>query len=369
MFSQSSPSSSKRISKVSPRLSPRVKPRSSTHYSFTSFAPTSFLAGFLDHPNKSVEEIQTDEISILPLKVIEYTGGEFSENYSVSNIVSKYDNVYCAKQNHCTVVFSIESRLAMVKEINVVAPPHTGYTSPVQHIAIFLSMTNEGNLINRIDQYLENSNIKHLFTPQAHSDSIYDGEPANSANGHHFLQNWSLFKDELGQLHQDEEDFCVARYHLCHPNYKSDPNNYALILDMGTHQTRLRTVTTTRTSKGALVKSTDEDNGCCEYGTCDNEEDYSLTNTQGVSSESHTIKTRVSETKWKSEGPLEPIALASIPYSSVYRHVRIRFNKPVVGKYLAVKFSNTSVRGLANVDIESFAVRGVVNQGAAITFT
>lgn len=327
-----------------------------------------FITRFLDSA-KTQDHVETQVVSVLPLKVLEYTGGEFNEDYSVSNIVSKYDNVYCANRNHCTVVFAIESRLPMITEINVVAPPHNRYTSPVQHIAIFLSMA-EDCLVERTNQYITQSPIAHIFTPQ---DQELHASLDRKETLKQFYENWKLFDQVLSKEPETEEkeeaDYCAVRYHLCHPSYKLDPGNgYAQVLDMGSHKTRMRLVASSSSSGSINNKPTLSSNAdlseLCDY----NLDDYNLNSTQGISAETHTIKTRVSDAKWKSDGSLEPIALATIPVSSEYRHMRIRFSKPMVGRYLAVKFSNTSVRSFANVDIESFAVRGVVNENPSITF-
>lgn len=309
-------------------------------YSFTPRASTSFVSQFVSAPSRN--QVQTQTISVLPLRVVECTGGEFSAAHAVTNVVSKYDNVYCARRNHSTVVFAIDSQIGMITEINIVAPPPNRYSCPVQHIAIFPAMT-QNDLVERTDEYLKASTISHLFT---HKHAPVKGRPSDDIQ-----QDWELFQGELDQEPREDEDTCVAQYHLCHALYKDDLSNYGQVLDMGDHQTRLHSVT------GPASKHLQGPND--ESGT------YAL----GISTKSsHAIKTRVSDSKWKSHGPLEPIALASIPRSDEYRHMRIRLSKPVVCKYVAVKFSHPSERDYLNVDVENFAIRGVVNQSSPITF-
>lgn len=274
----------------------------------------------------------------------------------------------------------------MITEINIVAPPHTNYTSPVQRVAIFLSMREEG-LVDRIDKYLEMSPIGHLFTrqrptPPAERELVSAG--AELARRKASERNtWELYKSELAP--EPGQDSTVARYHLCHPNYKPDPQTYAQVLDIGSLHMRLRTIS--GPSDGGVSErfpnpSPSED-GPCDYSrenrfaasfatpslTTTDDGDYSLSHTQGISSESHVLLTHVSDNKWAATGPLEPIALATIPRSSVYRHMRIRFSDPIQGRFLAVRFSNESAQTAANVDIESFTVRGTGgHSGASVSF-
>lgn len=313
-----------------------------TMYSFTPRASTSFVSQFVSAPSRS--QVQTQTISVLPLRVVECTGGEFSAAHAVTNVVSKYDNVYCARRNHSTVVFAIESHIGMITEINIVAPSPNRYSCPVQHVAIFPAMT-RNNLVERTDEYLKSSTISHLFT---HKHDSGKGRPSDDIG-----QDWRLFREELDQepREDEDEDTCIVQYDLCHALYKDDVSNYGLVLDMGDHQTRLHSVT------GPANKN--------PQGSNDESSPFAL----GIGTKSsHAIKTRVSDSKWKSHGPLEPIALASVPRSDEYRHMRIRLSKPVVCKYVAVKFSHPSERDYLNVDVESFAIRGVVNQSSAITF-
>ncbi|KAF5102465.1 hypothetical protein D0Z00_000392 [Geotrichum galactomycetum] len=308
----------------------------------------SFVTQFVDcaRHNAAVDtNVQTEVIGTLPLRVIDTTGGEIDCNYSVSNIVSYYDNVYCSKQNHCTVVFAIEARAGLVQEINVVTPPHTGYTSPVQHIAVFVAMVKEG-IAQRVEEYFAQSPVQHLFTANKQRPSL---DTAMHTPGHCELENWALFSRELAPRSDDEvSDACMARYHLCYPNYKPDANNCGLVLDVGGRE-RVRSVTI-RSGSGELCPSMD----AC--GT--------LCNNSPITGCSEMV-TAVPPSKWRRTGSLEPLALVTIPRSSQYRHVRIRLDHAICARYLAVRFSNSAVHGNSNVDIESFSVRGVVDPGAA----
>lgn len=325
------------------------------NYSFTEAAPISFVAQFVDAADRDTTATQTrihsDVIGALPLRVIDTTGGDFDLNYSVSNIVSCYDNVYCAKKNHCTVVFAIEARAGLLQEINVVTPPHTGYTSPVQHIAVFVAMYKDG-LTQRVDKYFSHSPVRHLFTPE---DSSLAQRPTRDTTmhtaGYPALENWNLFARELAPRDEESES-CVADYHLCYPSYRPDANNCGLVLDVGGRE-RVRSVTKLSTSGES----------CPGMGACDGPR--SGRSSGGMPTTSHSLIMVVPKSKWNRDGPLEPLALATIPRSSQYRHVRIRFDHAVCGRYLAVRFSNSTVRGNSNVDIESFSVRGVIDPGAA----
>jgi hypothetical protein len=318
--------------------------------SFAPRAPLSFVTQFVDcaRHNAAVNtDVQTEVIGTLPLRVIDTTGGEFDRNYSVSNIVSYYDNVYCSKQNHCTVVFAIEARAGLVQEINVVTPPHTGYTSPVQHIAVFVAMAKE-DLAQRVEEYFAQSPVQHLFTANKAVQRL-SCDTAMHTPGHCELENWALFSRELAPRSDDEvSDTCMARYHLCYPSYKPDANNCGLVLDVGGRE-RVRSVKI-RNASGESCLSMDACGMPC--------------NNNPITGCSEVV-TVVPPSKWRRTGPLEPLALVTIPRSSRYRHVRIRLDRAVCARYLAVRFSNSAVHGNSNVDIESFSVRGIVEPGAA----
>lgn len=319
--------------------------------SFAPRAPLSFVTQFVDcaRHNATIDtDIKTEVIGTLPLRVIDSTGGEFDGNYSVSNIVSYYNNVYCSKQNHCTVIFAIEARAGLVQEINAVTPPHTGYTSPVQHIAVFIAMTKEG-LTQRVDEYFAQSPVQHLFTVnKAREMQQPSHDTAMDTPGYCKLENWSLFSRELAPRSDDGvSDTCMARYHLCYPSYKPDANNCGLMLDVGGRE-RVRSVTK-RSASGESSPSMD----ACD-APCSN----------SFAASCSEVMTAVPPSRWQHTGPLEPLALVTIPRSSQYRHVRIRLDRAVCARYLAVRFSNSAVHGNSNVDIESFSVRGIVDPGA-----
>lgn len=121
----------------------------------------------------SRRKVSVDVVSILPLKVIDFDGGDHGTAYSIENLISPFNNVYCARKNHCTAVFAIQSRFPMVKEINIVSPPQSNYTSPVQNVAIFMSMFYDESLIKRANEYIEKSPIASLFKSSEESTPSY----------------------------------------------------------------------------------------------------------------------------------------------------------------------------------------------------
>lgn len=315
----------------------------------------------------------------------------------------------------------------MIKEINIVAPPQKSYTAPVQNVAVFVAMAYDAALVPRANEYIENSPVSPLFnakaaaalTPRTYStNSPLPGVPGafnplfNTPWFNHYItqalggeedtqqiprdgalsggstrvhtgantpaqgrarvagaeskeeemertmrENIALFERELGpsgnaariqDMAEPAEHVVATHYHLCNPKYKCDPLTLAQELDLAPRRLRVR--------RAAATEDDDED---ADTRYCRGAEENM---DQPV--DSYTVRTVVSETRWQSSGELRPIALATIPSGTgEYRHLRIRFEEGVMGRYLVVKFSNTTTRGDANVDIESLTVHGVESEG------
>lgn len=146
----------------------------------TSLNASYYGSFFSNTPNDDYrkDNIKVDYVTSLPLNVIEYNGGDQGDRYSIDNLTSPSNSVYCARKNHCTVVLSIgddssfsSSLSSLIKQINIVAPPQTNYTSPVQNVAIFTSMVYSPDLISKSNEYLENSSVAHLFKTSKGSNS------------------------------------------------------------------------------------------------------------------------------------------------------------------------------------------------------
>lgn len=122
--------------------------------------------------------------------------------------------------------------------------------------------------------------------------------------------------------------------------------------------------------------SESEDSGLSTDSESDEDLDDSIPDIQhqryhsGISFdiENYSINTSLSNTKWNTSGPLHPVAMASIPNkgSGEKRHLNIKFSEGVMARYLVFKFSNTTTRGNANVDIESLTVHGVESTSPCI---
>lgn len=138
---------------------------------FSPTDPTGFHS-LLQQPSTS-SHVSVDVVSQLSLSVLKYTGGDHGPCYDINNLISASNRAYCAKHNHCSVVLKVGADSfptscdscmpPLISEINIVAPTPASYTSPVQNVAIFMAMDYTPDIIDRTDQYINNSQVTHLF--------------------------------------------------------------------------------------------------------------------------------------------------------------------------------------------------------------
>lgn len=250
-------------------------------------------------------EIMTREYKELKTEMVYCDGGEFSSVYPNSSMLQANDSVYCAKRRVCNVILRLEDAQSCVKDITITAPPRSGYTNPVEHVAVFFSM-NDHQLIRRSENFLSNSEIRELFDPPGEGDLHHDGKllPLET-------RDYSKAFEEA----VDAEDFCPVTYSSLIPRYHS-----------------------------MLTKPRSLD---LDHSTID------------PSSPPCKVYTPMCSSRYfPGSESLSPIVLGTIVNEKHARQLRASFETPLAAKYIVLRLTNTFQRHGKNVDIESVVIRG-----------
>lgn len=250
-----------------------------------------------------------NEYQILDTEILLCDGGEYSFRYPTSHIQSLEDSVYCARSNICNLILKIKEPQCAVKDITITAPPRSGYTNPVEHVAIFFSIGNH-YLIDRANDFLANSEITEvLFNPPRSSDAKNRGKllPLEKDGYTRVFSSSTLKKSEV--------DMCPITYKSMIPSYDE---NRSLELDDCT---------------------TDSLSPTCRIST-------------PLTPGRYTYENEV----------LTPVILGTISNWNSARQLRAEFETPITANYLVVRLTNAFMNG-GNVDIESIILRGTVGSG------
>uniref|UniRef100_A0A060T766 ARAD1B17424p n=1 Tax=Blastobotrys adeninivorans TaxID=409370 RepID=A0A060T766_BLAAD len=256
----------------------------------------------------------TNELTWLVPKVLYSEGGEYSEKYPLSNAFVPDDSVYCALNNTCTLLLDLtgDSKCPSVKEIFITAPPRSGFTNPVQFVAAFLAM-DATDLVDRCAEFLQNSSIGHLFIPGV--SQMTDRQSLQIGPGTGITPHGEQ-SSPLSPSPQEWfcDDICEVTYSPLIPGYETEGVD---------GRRRLR-------------------------------EDRCVHSSTRASTPKPTV---LSADRFKSSGPLAPVAVGAIPGVDKGRQLRIRFEAPISARYIVLWLSNKyGSRG--NVDIESILIKG-----------